>query len=74
MAIATDQVVVERLDALLGLNPTEVTRAGRLPFKGKSDELEDWGWEQQPATIEENDLYRVSGLVQRVDVHRQPSG
>jgi hypothetical protein len=30
-----------------------------------NDELEDWGWEQQPATREEHYPYRVSSLVQR---------
>jgi hypothetical protein len=34
-----------------------------------NDELEDWGWEQQPATREEHYPYRVSGLVQlKVDL------
>ena len=36
----------------------------RQTDKRKSDEPEGWGWEQQPATREENHHYRVSGLVQ----------
>ena len=36
----------------------------RQTDRGKSDEPEGWGWEQQPATREENHHYRVSGLVQ----------
>jgi hypothetical protein len=36
----------------------------RQTDRRESDELEDWGWEQRPATREENHRYRVSGLVQ----------
>ena len=36
----------------------------RQTDRRKSEEPEDCGWEQQPATREENRHYRVSGLVQ----------